>query len=99
MVLPEPFAKRVSEADVVRVLRLVAETPNRRKKPTVGDIAGQFDYWFDGGACRYVTGVTYFELNDGTRCSSAVSPQLSFTIRFPDGREVSIHQRAPDDRS
>ena len=99
MASPAPIAGRVREADVARVLGLIASAPSRRESPGAGDVLGRFDFWFDGGACRYDTGVTYFELKDGTRCFSSVSRRLSLTIRFPDGDEVSILQREPDERA
>jgi hypothetical protein len=88
-----PFDKRISESEIARILALISQVPNRREKPKAGDVPGNFDFWFDGGACSYITGETVFSFTDGIQATVFVTPSLSVTIRFPDGREVSIFQR------
>lgn len=91
--ISEWFQSRVSERAVARVLELLATEPHRRDVPHAGDRQGDFDYWFDGGACRVLTGSVEFELDDGTLVrSSAPMPHLALTIRFPDGRRVRVQQ-------
>jgi hypothetical protein len=90
------FARRVDESEVARILQIVSHCPNKRKKPQAGDVSGDFDFWFDGGACRVVTGEWVFELDYGIRVSiTSPSPWLEVFIKFPDGRRVSIVQ--PED--
>ena len=88
----EAFKNRVAEAQVARVLQLVATTPNRRKQPLAGDAQGRFDFWFDGGAGQMNTGWTDYELADGTRVVVQTSLVLSVTIQFPNGSRVSVFQ-------
>lgn len=93
------FRRRVSEAQVVRVLQLVAEPPNRRDSPRAGDLQGQFDFCFDGGAARSVTGWTTYHLSDGTRTIQGTTLHLSVSIEFPDGRRVEVRQTSgPSER-
>lgn len=86
------FRHRVNEAQVARVLELIAKTTNRRDRPTAGDLQGKFDFWFDGGAGQVITGWNEYDLTDGTRVVVATSPVLSVTIQFPNGFRVAIHQ-------
>ena len=89
------FENRVSEEAVAGILHLIAKKPNRRELPGAGDPEGDFDFWFDGGACKILTGSMEFLLQDGTIVTVAAPiPFLSVHIRFRDGRQVSIHQRA-----
>jgi hypothetical protein len=93
-------AGRIGEGRVADILRLIADTPGRRETAAAGDVAGEFDYWFDGGACRLETGVTRYVFTDGSRASVVVLPYLGVGITFPDGEEVSVVQRrdpAPGD--
>jgi len=94
--MPDLFTQRVSEGAVARVLDVLSTTPNRRDTPRTGDKQGNFDFWFDGGACRVQTGRLEFEFLDGTAVHvGAPIPVLSLTIRFPDGRQVRVQQEAP----
>jgi hypothetical protein len=61
MDIEELFRNRVTESQVAEVLQLIATTPNTRKKPVAGDLPGEFDFWFDGGAGRFVTGWTEYD--------------------------------------
>jgi hypothetical protein len=84
---------RVSEEAVARVLGLVAALPNRREVPLVDDPKGDFDFWFDGGTCRMITGYNEFRFLDGTIAQvGSCNPLLSVNIRFPDGRRVLVQQ-------
>ena len=80
MDIEELFRNRVSESQVAEVLQLIATTPNKRKKPVAGDLPGEFDFWFDGGAGRLITGWNEYDLADGTRATVASIPVLSITI-------------------
>jgi hypothetical protein len=69
--------------------------PNRREKPTASDLAGQFDFWFDGGAATIVTGYVAYEFVDGTRVTVAdTCPALSVTIEFANGCRVRVQQES-----
>ena len=89
------FDRRIDEGAVAKVLYLIATEPNRREKPTVGDLEGAFDFWFDGGAARIQTGYLDYSFADGTRAKLAAPiPALSLTIEFPDGRRVRVQQES-----
>jgi hypothetical protein len=75
---------------VARVLNIITPVRNQRKAPRAGDLPGEFDFWFDGGACRLQTGVTTYALLDGTTVCYFVTPVLSVRIQYPDGRSVSV---------
>jgi hypothetical protein len=70
-----PFADPPDEAASIadtdpKVAGILATIPNpahRRSSPIPGDLKGRYSYWFDGGACREDTGVTTYDLRDGTR--------------------------------
>lgn len=59
-----------------------------------GDVDGDFDFWFDGGACRQITGWNEYVFHDGTVAEDLVTPGLIIVIRFPDGRRVSLRQES-----
>jgi hypothetical protein len=95
MDLRERFERRVQEAAVARILQCIAMAPNRRDKPTAGDVAGTFDFWFDGGAGSIQTGYIEYTFADGTRATLAAPiPALSVTIVFPNGCRVRIQQES-----
>lgn len=91
-----PFANRVSESRVAAILSVIASLPGKRDKPVTGDAEGDFDFWFDGGACKHHTGSAHFEFADGTRAMVA-SPATWLWVRiaFADGRVVEIVQNRP----
>ena len=91
--IDHPFNQRIDELEVARVLQLISEVPNKREKPQPGDLAGTFDFWFDGGACRIITGSTEYVLTKGIKVEVIVTPGLNVKIQFPDGRSVDIRQR------
>ena len=55
------FKDRVDAGAVARILHLIATLPNRRETPIAADLSGNFDFWFDGGAARMVTGWTEYK--------------------------------------
>lgn len=83
---------RVSEELVSRVLWSIHAPPNRRERPVPGDMEGDYSFWFDGGACRVITGSTRYEFRDGTVASVSVMPRLGVWIRFANGQTVSVTQ-------
>ena len=88
----QKLERRVDERAVALVLACIAPGANRREKPIAGDLRGTFDFWFDGGAARVITGWTEFEFADGTRATVDVIPGLSVTIEFPNGCVVEVRQ-------
>jgi len=86
------WERRVREDRVAHILGVIATPPNRRKRPREGDLIGEFDEWFDGGALRFVTGYTEYEFSDGTRATVDVLLYLSVSIVFPNGERVYIRQ-------
>ncbi len=93
MDLSERFKRRIAEETVARVLQCLAAVPNKRTEPTAGDLAGEFDFWFDGGAAIIQTGNIEYTFADGTRATvAAPCPGLSVTIEFPNGCRVTIQQ-------
>jgi hypothetical protein len=94
MSIEELFRNRVNETHVAQVLQLVATLPNRRSEPTSGDISGKFDFWFDGGAGRIITGWVEYDLVDGTHVTVGTNPFLSVSIQFWNGSRVRIQQES-----
>ena len=84
------------ENAVGTILLAIAVTPNRRNKPRTGDLSGSFDFWFDGGAARMITGWTEFEFADGTRARVDVVPGLHVVIQFKNGYGALISQLDPE---
>ncbi len=80
--------------NISRVLWSIHAPPNRRERPLDGDLPGDFDFWFDGGACRMVTGSTQYSFGDGTTVSVGVLPYVHVHIRFSSGEVVQV--RATD---
>ena len=88
-----PAGRRVNESEVARILGLIANPPNLREHPNEGDVPGNFQAWFDGGAIRVDTGTKTYFLADGTRILLlAPVTWLSAEIRFPDGNLVIVRQ-------
>jgi hypothetical protein len=93
---PNPFDRRVSEAKVAAILACIAEPPGKRTQPNHDDAPGDFDFWFDGGACKYHTGSAHYDLTEGTRAVVACPAHwLWVRVSFSDGRSVVIHQQNP----
>lgn len=81
---------RVSE--VADLLSLIADPPNCRDRPIEGDLDGDFDFWFDGGACKDVTGDRRYVFKEGHKASMPTTPGLVVSIKFADGRSVQLIQ-------
>jgi hypothetical protein len=95
MDLSERFKRRIDERRVATVLQCIAAPPNKRGEPTDSDLAGVFDFWFDGGAAAIHTGYIEFTFADGTRATlAAPCPALSVTIEFPNGCRVKVQQES-----
>lgn len=77
---------------VLEILQIINHPPNIREQPLPGDLEGEFDYWFDGGAIQYVTGYTIYRFKDGTEATWYVVPKLSLSIEFANGMKVGIVQ-------
>lgn len=89
-----PFSRRVDENRVAEILAMIGSQPNRRQQPVKGDLAGEFDFWFDGGACRTHTGSQHFFFADGTEAHLAMpAPRLNMNVLFTEGEIVDIVQR------
>ena len=88
----EQFKRRVGEQEVAEVLEMIHGAPNMRNRPLPGDLQGEFDHWFDGGAVKVVTGCTEYFFRNGVSAHVPVIPTLCVLIRFPDGRSVTIEQ-------
>lgn len=84
---------RVSEVELARILQLITTTPNRREKPLASDPKGDFQFWFDGGACASITGSILFKLSDGIEVSVWVRTHLHLVICFPNGVRVEVIQK------
>ena len=92
--LSNPFAYRVSESRVAEILSVIAEPPGLRRIPKAGDADEDFDFWFDGGACKHHTGSSHFQFKDGTLAIVASPAQwLWVKIMFADGESVEILQK------
>lgn len=88
------LSRRAREGDVAAALRTIAAPPDARSRPRPGDLDGEYDQWFDGGAIRIGTGVTTYVFASGVQASVAASvPFLSVVIRFPDGTVVNVQQQ------
>jgi len=81
-----------TEAAVARILALIASVPHHRDHPVEGDLEGQYDIWFDGGAYRIFSGWGEYSFTDGSSAQVPVTPLLRVTIQLPDGRVVEIAQ-------
>ncbi len=93
--IPELWKQRVSEEAVANVLALISAPPNRREKPLAGDLERRFDFWFDGGACAIITGWNEYVFREGTVAQvGSCNPTLSVSVRFPDGRRVTVEQKS-----
>jgi hypothetical protein len=59
------------------------------------DLEGAFDFWFDGGAARELTGFIEYQFSDGTKATvGAPIPALSVVIEFANGSRVRIQQES-----
>ena len=94
MDLQQRFERRVDERAVARVLGCIGDPPSRRGAPANGDLPGAFDFWFDGGAGKYLTGYVEYQFADGTTATVGNPPALSIEIKFANGCQVRIQQES-----
>jgi hypothetical protein len=90
--VPERFSQRVEEKEVADVLNMIHAARNMRFRPLPGDLKGDYDGWFDGGAIKTETGCTEYHFKNGVTARVPVILTLCVSIRFPDGRRVTIEQ-------
>ena len=95
MDIEDRWKNRVDESAVGKVLQAIAVMPNRRDTPRTDDLSGNFDFWFDGGAGRVITGWTEYEFADGTRARVDDTLALHVVIRFKNGYGAAISQLDP----
>jgi hypothetical protein len=74
------------------ILELLADPPNYRRQPRPGDLAGDFDGWFDGGAVRYLTSIVEYHFADGVRASIHDLSMQTVHVLFPDGAQLTIEE-------
>lgn len=91
-----PFARRIGETRVAELLEIIGCPANARHSPLSGDLAGDFDLWCDGAACKHHTGSAHWHFADGTRAIVA-TPCTWLWVRFtfPDGQSVEVRQVNP----
>jgi hypothetical protein len=75
---------------VGEILSAIGKVANKRAHPREGDLEGDFDEWFDGGAVKNITGVTEYRFNDGSEARVAVTFTLSIAITLPDGKRIQV---------
>jgi hypothetical protein len=51
---------------------------------------GDFDWWFDGGAIRSITGNTEYHFTTGARCDIPVTPLFHVYVTLADGTPIHI---------
>ena len=78
------------ERTVGRILTLIGARPNARRRPRPGDVTGDFDLWFDGGALRTRDGVQSYQLGDGTKITRAPGDRLALDIELPGGERIRV---------
>lgn len=92
--MSQAFSNRIDEQRIAEILATIAAPRNRRYRPLEGDLTGDFDFWFDGGACRIHTGSQHYVFADGTHAHLVMpAPWLSVNVVFPNGEIVDIVQR------
>lgn len=84
--------RRIKEDEVAHILAIIANPPSLHREQREGDLAGDYDEWFDGGARRKVTGYTLYQFANGTKAIVHVFMRLHISILFSDGVRVSIRQ-------
>ena len=84
--------RRIKEEEVARILNVIANPPPLRQTQRDGDVVGDFDEWFEGGARRKVTGYTLYQFDNGIKAIVHVFMRLHVSILFPDGTRVLIRQ-------
>lgn len=82
---------------VARYLSLLAHQTNLRDYPLPGDLKGEYDQWFDGGAVKRHTGTTFFGFSDGAFANVHNQEPIEATVYLPDGTAFRIGQFRDDD--
>jgi len=82
--------QRIDLPEVTEVLNLINNPPNIHDHFLPGDLEGNFDSWFDGGAVNRITGYNIYQLKNGTQITLFVLPRLLLTIKFPNGEVIHI---------
>ena len=75
---------------VARILITIANPANLRSQRRPGDLDGDFDKWFDGGALKVVTGWTEYHFANGARAVVPTTPRPRVDITLPEGSYVSV---------
>ncbi len=79
------------QVDIANILTLIATKPNQRSTAKSGDMVGNFDSWFDGGAVsQREKGITNYRFDDGTRAYVNTLDKPSTTIEFTTGKSIHI---------
>ena|SRR5579859_2602194 len=82
--------QRARRLHVSTRLELLAELPRYHQRPRPGDMIGQFDAWFDGGAVRYLTSITEYHFADGTHASCHGLSLRTLHVALTDGAQITI---------
>ena len=72
---------------IAAILDLIADPPNLRREGSIKV--------FDGGQLIEDTGITVFELSDGTQVSYGSGQDMHLTIKFSRGGEANIRLTEP----
>lgn len=79
---------------IIRVLGLILNQPNRREQPLENDLDGNYSFWFDGGVGLMNTGGgTHYYFVDGSNAHQPYSWEPgypSISITFADGQKVKV---------
>ncbi len=77
-------------SSVAKILTLISRSPNPRDAPREGDVKGDFDMWFDGGAVKHQTGISKYCFLDGTSATTGSSSSLHVHLQLPSGHSVCV---------
>lgn len=95
-----PLARRVPESRVAAILSAIADPPGRRTAQRSDDPPGDFDFWFDGGGCKYHTGSAHYCFTDGTIAIVACpAAWLWVRIQFTNQTTVKVLQTPPTNQT
>lgn len=89
----EPKADKTEQ--IIRVLGLILNQPNRREQRLESDLDGYYSFWFDGGAALMNTGGgTHYDFADGTKAHQPYSWEPGYpniSIVLADGTKVKVN--------
>ena len=71
-------------------LILIDLRPHQRKEPQTGDLVGDFDFWFDGGAVKITKDVDLYFFQDGTKAIHRNDESQILQITWKDGVVIEI---------